>query len=439
VLFGFGNVSRGVNGYAGSGNFDPGAEVGKVGFGVVGVGGGHAQNTIAAVQIRDLRFGVVVARGGNDQDTGVLGRGHRVIQGRTGAPAAVDDIGPIGRSVNNTVGTKVHPHNALAIIGRPAAANGHDFATGRSACNTNSVVGDGRGHTSAVGAVASPIHGVVVRGIQILAGKAGDAMYKIPATVVVDLAVAVVIDPGGAVVFGPVGPDGAVDFIGMVPAQVGMVPVDSGIENADDDIGVTQGFGPAADGADVATPEGRVPQVILRTADPRIVGKISAVSFANIDGMNFFHLRQGAVSGQDIVQTHLGGKIDGINAVQDIGGRFVLHPFPELGGHVPTVERFHIVDGILGGQSVEGGDSDLGSPGGFVQRQGHARFHGDQNAVGHLAHHGRILKGPRSGCCRPENKSDQDGKQNLFHDQDPLLNVPGPQARPKRSMHNPVA
>ena len=79
------------------------------------------------------------------------------------------------------------------------------------------------------------------------------------------------------------------------------------------------------------------------------------------------------------------------------------------------------MNGEFGGQSVESGDSDTGRRGGFIQGQGGTGPDGDYNAIGHLAHHGAVFIGSSTGCCRPQNKCDQDGKQNLPHCQVPLL------------------
>ena len=297
------HVGRSVHVHTGGRQLDPGAVVGENGLVVSGIGGGHRQHTRSGGQIgghADIRIViyVVVAGGCDDQAAGVLGSGHGGAQNRRGTPAAVDDLGAIGGGVDHAASGEIHPHQAPGFaVGRPAAAHGHDLAARRGAGDAEPVVGDPCSHSGAVRAMAAIVHGIVVLAGDVLVGPAlaGVEVHEIPAPDVVDLAVAVVIETGRAEVFGPVGPDRSGHLVGMVSAKVGMMPINTCIENADDDVGITQGFIPGAHGADVGAAKGHVAQVPLRAVDARIVGQIGLVHLADVDQLDFFHLGQGFV------------------------------------------------------------------------------------------------------------------------------------------------
>ena len=311
----------------------------------------------------------------------------------------------------------------MARVRQPTAAHGHDLASGGRTGDAGGIIRDAGGHAGAIGAVTPEIHGVVVREQGVLAGPglAGADVHEVPAPDVVGLSVTVVIHTGRSIIFVPVGPDGSGHLVGMGPAQVRMVPVHTRIQDTDDDVGIAQGFIPAAHGADIPATEVHVAQIPLLTADARIVGQVGGVHLTDVDRMNLFNLGQGLVGGNDLLQAHFRGKINGPDPVQGIRRGLVPRHLPQFDGHAP-VEAFHVVDGVFGCYGVERGDPHAGGAGGFIQGHDGAGFDGDEHPIRYLSHHGTVFINGSFSRYRPQDQGDQDGKQNLLHERVPFLN-----------------
>ena len=168
---------------------------------------------------------------------GVEGVAHRLGDAVAG-DRAVEDVGALGGGVVDRldlVGDRAGP----VVAG--ADAERHERAELGDAGDAHGVVAAGEGGAGDVGAVAVEVGRVVVLGLG--GGVVGGGVEEVPADGVVDLAVAVVVDAGGAAGLARVLPE--------LRLEVGVGEVDARVHHGEHGGGVARLDAPGALGVDV--------------------------------------------------------------------------------------------------------------------------------------------------------------------------------------------
>src|SRR5262249_24139846 len=237
-----------------------GAVVGETGQGV-GAGGGGDRDDVVQVVVGRVRgggvvVGGVVAGGGDEDVTGRLGALDGVeqrLREAAAAPTVVGDRRPVGDRV---VDRRDGAGGAAGAAG-VEELQGHQFDAGPgNAGDADAVVAhprDGAGDVRAVAVVVERF--VVVRD-------------EVPAVDVVDEAVAVVVD-AVAGDLARVGPD--------VGGEVGVVVVDAGVDDRDDDAAARGDGVPRLGGVDVGVGDAAGLPGVVQAPEravgvPRVVG-----------------------------------------------------------------------------------------------------------------------------------------------------------------------